>query len=81
MKEDGRKKVLEELYTLKFGKKMTMRKILYHFYVDQDMSIRALAREFHCSQGTISNWLRQYGISGKRYVHPDRVIKNTEVHH
>ncbi len=68
-------KMIEDFYTLKEGKKMTIRKILYKMYVREDMSIRQIAKILYVSQGTVSNWLKKYGIAAKRFVYVDKEQK------
>jgi len=65
-------KMIEDFYTLKYGKKMTIKKILYQLYVKNDMSIRQIAKQLYVSQATVSNWLKKYGIAAKRFIYVDK---------
>lgn len=55
---DGYKEYIVKYYRLKWNNdELTMRDILVSFYVDDDISIRKLAKKFKISVSTLQQWL------------------------
>lgn len=67
------KHTLEELYTLKWNKPVTMRDILKELYMNQNKTILEISKELRVSQGTVSAWLKQHGIPARGWNFPNKI--------
>lgn len=66
----GRKKsrayshLIVELYKLKWNETdIDFREVLRRLYIEEEKSIRVLAKEFNVSTSTIHDWLKENGIT------------------
>lgn len=58
-------KLLEELYSLKWNKEVDMKQILKRLYIDEKRTIYEVSKILKVSQGTVSGWLKHYGIPAR----------------
>lgn len=63
-------KTLEDLYTLRWNKKVTIKDILKKMYMDMGMTIIEISKELRVSQGTVSGWLKDFGIPARGWNFP-----------
>jgi DNA-binding transcriptional regulator YiaG len=61
-------KLVEELYSLKHNKPMTIAEIMRMLYVDKHMTQKEIAQELHVSVGTVNAWLMKSAISSRRMI-------------
>lgn len=61
-------KLIEELYTERFKKPMTIKDIMVYLYINKEMSLAKIAAELHVSTGTVHNWLVESGITARKMV-------------
>ncbi|MGL4774504.1 MAG: hypothetical protein ACRC2K_13165 [Clostridium sp.] len=60
-------KLAVELYKLKWNtEELNFRDVLMRLYIDEGKTYRELAEIFFVSKGTISSWMKIYGVPVRR---------------
>lgn len=63
MKLSGEKRLIEELYKLKWNDdSITFHEVIRRLYVDEELGTRKLARRLYVSQPTALRYVREEGI-------------------
>lgn len=57
---------VEEVYTARWGRKVTVQDVLRKFYIDDRMGVRAIGREINIAPMTVSKWLKEFGIDSRK---------------
>lgn len=64
--QTARQKLIEELYTMKLEKEMSINDVMRYLYIEKGMTQKTMADELHVSVGTINKWLFEAGVPAKK---------------
>lgn len=64
--QTAREKLIEELYTERYGKSMHIRDIMKTMYIDEHKTQKEIAKTLHVSVGTVNAWMVKHSIASRK---------------
>jgi DNA-binding transcriptional regulator YiaG len=64
--QTAREKLIEELYTERYGKPVTIKDIIKTMYINEHKTQKQIANTLHVSVGTVNAWMVKHAIASRK---------------
>jgi DNA-binding transcriptional regulator YiaG len=65
-RQTAREKLIEELYTERYGRQVKIKDIMKTMYIDEHKTQKEIANTLHVSVGTVNAWMNKHGVQSRK---------------